>query len=138
MGGSTLWLASEKDPATFDGIVSEGAFATLSEAIPTWNAGRFPFGDVVLAPAATFAEKMSGIEVAKIRPVDGATKFHGRPCTILSCELDTLVPLSNAKKLAEASGAIVQIIPGSRHAEGYVSDPVAYERIVLNLVERVR
>ncbi len=138
MGGSTLWLASEKDPSTFDGIVSEGAFATLSEAIPTWNAGRFPFGDVVLAPAATFAEKMSGIEVAKIRPVDGAGVFRGRPAIVLSCEFDSLVPLSNAKKLAEAAGVDVQMIPGSKHAEGYVTDPAAYERIVMNLVEQVK
>lgn len=119
MGGSACWLASEKEPGLFGAIVTEDSFAVLDEAVHKWFSMLFPGGRVLFAPARWFANGMAGVDPSKVRPVEAADKWHGRPALVIHCKEDQLMDASHAARLAKAAGCELWTIPNAGHAEGY-------------------
>ncbi len=126
MGGAAVWLASAKDPAAFDGIVTEGAFARLGEVSDRWLDRALPLGHIWLAPVILFSRWMTGVNPSDINPVVAARTWRGRPALVIHASEDTLISRSNADDLAQAAGCSVYEVPGARHAQAYGVDPSAY------------
>lgn len=135
MGGAACWLASEKD-ASVDAVISEGAYADFESAMRGWLA-RIP-ASWLLGPAVWIATSKTGIDPKKIRPVDAAAKWHGRPALVIQAGDDQLMPLRHAQELSAASGAPLWVVPGASHAHASVQDLPGYIehlRQVVSLVE---
>ncbi len=133
LGGGATWLASEEDPHGLDGVVTDAAFAQFDEAMNRLFAYRLPFpgGALLLRPVVWFARAMSGIDPWAIRPVDAAARWHGRPALVIQGDEDQLVVPSNGRRLADAAGCPLWLVPGAGHAEDYLTDPKGYaERVV--------
>lgn len=116
MGGAAVWLASERG-AEFDAIVSDSAFAQFDEATENWFRSLFWGANVVLSPVRKIAQFKTGLDPASIRPIDAARHWKGKPSLILHGDRDRRIPLQDAKRLAEASGGNLWIVPNCGHAE---------------------
>jgi pimeloyl-ACP methyl ester carboxylesterase len=119
MGGAACWLASQREPAAFDAIVSESAFADLESVQRHWFSKLLPGGTIVLAPVTWFGRKIAGVDPAHVRPVEAAAKWKGRPALVIHAAQDRLMPREHAERLAAAAGCELWEIPGAGHAEGY-------------------
>jgi pimeloyl-ACP methyl ester carboxylesterase len=117
MGGAATWLASELVPDV-DGVVTEGAYARFDEAMTNWFERRFAGASKVFRPVVWFATYRSKLHPGDVRPIDAAAAWKGRPALVIQGELDTLIPMSHATRLAEASGAELWVVPGATHAQG--------------------
>lgn len=128
LGGGATWLASEEEPHALDGVVTDAAFAQFDEAMNRLLSYKLPFpgGAVICRPIVWIARAMSGIDPWSIRPVDAATKWHGRPALVIQGEADLLVLPSNGHRLAAAAGCPLWLVPGAGHAEDYLTDPKGY------------
>ena len=133
LGGASTWLAGERDPKALDGIVSDASFAQFDEAMNRLFAYRLPFpgGATLLHPVVWIAKAMSGIDPYKIRPVDSARKWRGRPALVIQGDQDQLVVPTNGTRLAEAAECELWLVPGANHAEDYSTAPQEYARRVV-------
>ena len=131
--GGAVWLASEEDPHGLDGVVTDAAFAQFDEAMNRLFSYRLPFpgGAALLTPVVWFARGMSGIDPYKIRPVDAAAKWRGRPALVIQGTADQLIVPSNGERLSEAAGCPIWRVEGANHAADYHTDPVGYARRVV-------
>lgn len=120
MGGSACWLATAAHPELYDAVVTEGAFARLDETVDRWFGSRISGGAYVFRPVKWFAARMAGVDPLRVNPVEAAEKWKwkGKPALVVHCEDDTLMPRSNADRLAAASGAELWVIPKAEHAQG--------------------
>lgn len=119
MGGATVWLASEKDPAAFDAVVTDGAFANLNEAADSWLEHEFTGGKYVLKPVISIASLMSGVNPDEVRPEDAAARWKGKPTLIIHGGADDLIDRTHAERLVAASGGTLFEVPGAEHVKGY-------------------
>ena len=133
LGGGAAWLASEEDPKGLDGVVSDASFAQFDEAMNRLFAYRLPFpgGAVLLRPVVWFARAMSGIDPWAIRPIDAAAKWRGRPALVIQGDADGFIVPSNGRRLAEAAGCPLWLVPGADHAQDYLTDPKGYAARVI-------
>lgn len=136
MGGAAVWLASEKDD-TVSAVITEGCFASLDETIKRWFNHFFPGGHFFLAPVVLFARIISRINPKTVRPVDAAAKWKGRPALVIHGEEDTLMPESNARRLAGAARCDLWIVPEASHAQCKVIEPEEYALRLIALARRV-
>ncbi len=132
LGGAACWLASDLDPTVY-AVVSEGAFARLDEITDSYLDKICPGGHILFRPVAWIASALAGVEESDVSPERAARKWRGRPCLVIQGAGDTRIPLSHAKRLAEASGGPLWVVPGARHAGCLPTDPVGYARHVLDL-----
>lgn len=116
MGGAAAWIAGERRPELFDGIVSEGAFARLEPATRRWLDKTVPSGSTVLAPVRFLAERQAGIDPRRINPIESAPAWSGKPGVVIHAERDGLIPRSDAEALSKASGAEFWVVPHAHHA----------------------
>ena len=133
LGGGAVWLASEEDPKALDGVVSDASFAQFDEAMNRLFSYRLPFpgGAALLTPVVWIARAMSGIDPTKIRPVDAAAKWRGRPALVIQGDADELIVPSNGRRLADAAGCDLWLVPGANHAQDYSTAPAEYARRVV-------
>ena len=133
LGGAAMWLASEEEPETLDGVVSDASFAQFDEAMNRLFSYRLPFpgGATLLTPVVWFARGMSGIDPTKIRPIDAAAKWRGKPALVIQGDADQLIVPSNGRRLSEAAGCPLWLVPGANHAQDYLTDPEGYAKRVI-------
>ncbi len=137
LGGGATWLASEEEPKAFDGVISDASFAQFDEAMNRLFSYRLPFpgGATLLRPVVWFARAMSGIDPTKIRPVDAAAKWRGCPALVIQGDADEFIVPSNGRRLADAAGCPLWLVPGANHAEDYPTDPEGYARRVVGFAQ---
>ncbi len=138
MGGAACWLASEMDPSAFYAIATEDSFARLSEASDRWFDMLLPGGRYVFAPVRWFSTWLSGVDPAKVNPVEAARLWKGRPAIVLHCREDRLMASSHAERLAEAAGCPLIVIDGAGHSEGYWAAPELYLKALIDLAKEAR
>ena len=131
LGGSASWLATEKAPQLFDAIVTECAFARLTDVTNNWFDRRFPEGHIIFKPVIFFASKLSGVDPSRINPIEAAQKWRGKPALVIECGSDDLMKPSYEEDLAHASGAKLWVIPNAGHAQGCFAAPKEYEQKLL-------
>ena len=121
-------------------MVSDASFAQFYEAMDRLFSYKLPFpgGATILRPVVWFARAISGIDPAKIRPIDAAAKWRGRPALVIQGDADTFIVPSNGRRLAEAAGCPLWLVPGANHAEDYATDPKGYARRVVDFARDLR
>lgn len=118
LGGSASWLATEKAPTLFDGIVTEGAFTHLDDVSDNFFDRRLPGGHIIFRPVKYFASEMAGVDPSSVNPIEAAKKWKGKPALVIHCAEDNLMKPAYAQELATASGAELWTIPNAEHANG--------------------
>lgn len=136
MGGAAVWLASDRDPKAFDGIVTDGAFANLDEAADAYLDLKVPMGSKVLWPVRRIASLMSGINPSDIVPSDAASRWGKRPAAVIQGSDDKMIALSHAERLSQACKAKLVIFEGSGHAECYENNPKKYLETIAEVANK--
>jgi pimeloyl-ACP methyl ester carboxylesterase len=119
MGGAAILLACERNPAVFDAICAESAFASLPDATNAFLDRALPGGSVTFAPVRWIAERRSGLRSRDIQPIRGAIAIKGKPALIMHGTGDRLFPIQFSEEIAEAVGADLWRVPDARHAYCY-------------------
>lgn len=139
LGGGATWLASALEPEALDGVISDASFAQFDEAMNRLFSYKLPFpgGATLLHPVVWFARAMSGIDPYAIRPVDAAAKWRGRPALVIQGDADEFIVPSNGRRLADAAGCPLWLVPGANHAEDYPTAPEEYARRVVEFARKL-
>jgi len=138
MGGAAVLLAAERNPATFDAICAESAFASLSDATNAFLDRALPGGSVTFAPVRWIAERRSGLRSQDILPIRGARAMHGKPALVMHGTADRLFPMLFSEEIALALGTEVWCVPEARHAYCYDVATEEYLKRLLKLAEDAR
>lgn len=112
LGAASCWMASARRPELFRAIGSDGGFADLSDA------SRAFLGPAngILAPVIPIASMFSGVNPAKIRPVEAARAWRGQPALVIHGDADRLFPIRFSEELAAAAGVTLIVAKDGRHA----------------------
>ncbi len=136
MGGSTLLMATAKEPA-IRALVSDSAYADilpiLEREIP--KGGHLP--SMFTPGGLIVAQVLYGVDFYHIRPVDFIASIAPRPIFLIHGAKDDYIPPANMSTLAAAAVTVphanVQtwLVPGAKHAQPYLKEGKVYvERIV--------
>lgn len=118
MGGAACWLAVNNDPGIADAVITESAFARLSDAVDRWFSRSLPGGQFFLAPVAWIASGKAGINIPSVNPLEGAQRWHGKKSIIIHPIDDATVPYGQGEMLALAAGTEVRLVDAP-HSQGY-------------------
>ena len=131
MGGSTVLMEAARNPR-IQAAVLDSPYGNLPKllkvqlsrhsGLPAWfNPG------ILLAARWVF-----GVRTDDLIPTRFARSWGDRPLLVIHGESDTIVPVSQARELANAAGAccLTMTLPGVDHVKCYESDPEGYVRVV--------
>jgi uncharacterized protein len=132
MGAAVAILTAARMPE-IGAVVADSSFATLKDVVASgyrviWRVPAFPFVPVTL----WFAEKLVGVKVGAIRPLDAVASLSPRPLLIIHGTADRMVALKDAYLLYETAEEPKEIwtIPGADHVQARQLDPWGYtERV---------
>jgi pimeloyl-ACP methyl ester carboxylesterase len=70
-----------------------------------------------------------GTDPRETEPIRVVGLLEGTPLLLISGDVDTTVPLADARRLAEAAptGTTLWIVPGAEHGRAHTTDPAGYE-----------
>jgi uncharacterized protein len=130
MGGAAAIGAAAEIPAV-GAVATDAAFADVEPIIRrAWPvvSGLPAF---LWRPTRWMGRLMYGYDLGGSRPGDDLARLRDRPLLLIHGEADRLVPVENARLLAERHGdAAVRIVPGADHARSFFADPEAYGELV--------
>jgi pimeloyl-ACP methyl ester carboxylesterase len=115
MGGAAVWLAS--DHPRVDAVITEGAYGRLEPVTRYWFERKSKGGAIIFRPVIWMASWRIGKSPSAVNPVETAAKFK-KPALVIQCSGDNLIPMEQAKELAQVSGAEYWEIPDLKHAHG--------------------
>lgn len=138
MGAAIALRASVEEPR-LRAVVLEAPYPELTPTVAAWlRRWRLPG---FLAPWMLHrAARLAGVPLASPRPIDLATRLNV-PALILHGTRDTIAPLSDARRLADALAGPVQFVdvPDARHSDVFdVGGPPLAYRIAAFLDGAVR
>lgn len=136
LGGSIAWYASQD--YRVDGVFVESTFPNFSDAMDEYLNRKFGFFVYALKPAIWLAEHRSGVDPKARSAIAGAKAWRGKPCAVIQSDSDKLFPIKYGQEIADAAGVSLTVIKGAKHANCYGADPKTYERVVDELVDKVR
>ncbi len=131
MGGSTILMEAARNPSIQVAVIDSaygdlprllGRQLSLHSGLPSWfNPG------ILLAARLVF-----GVRTDDLVPIRFARSWGARPLLLIHGEQDSLVPLGQAQRIAEAAGGSCETVtwPGVEHAQAYRADPQAYAAMV--------
>ena len=82
MGGAATWIATGETTG-IDGVITDSAYARFDQAMNQFFDRKLPSGHIPFKPVIWIAEAMTGLRPEKVRPVDFAAKWKGRPALII-------------------------------------------------------
>lgn len=126
MGGAAVWLAS--DHPRVDAVITEGAYGRLEPVTRYWFERKTKGGAFLFRPVIWIASWRTGKQPSSVNPVETAAKFK-KPALVIQCGGDNLIPMEQAKELAQVSGAEFWEIPALKHACGQDVGPEYLEKI---------
>ena len=98
MGAVTMIRAAAQYPE-IEALVADSPFATLEDEMDL----RVPF-PIMRSLIRFFAERISGVTVASVRPLDDIALISPRPIFLIHGMGDGMVPLDSAQRLYAAAG----------------------------------
>ena len=137
MGGAATWIATG-ETTEIDGVITDSAYARFDQAMNQFFDRKLPGGHVIFKPVIWIAEAMTGLRPEKVRPVDYATHWKGRPALIIQGDADTLITPDHAQRLSEAAGCPLWTVHGAEHAQAYDTDRHGYVDHVVKFAEGLR
>lgn len=139
MGAVASVLAASKHPEWVEGLILDGAFRRLDEAMRGW----WPFlgGDKLgkfMRPSEAFAPAVLGFRPADIRIDDELRSLAGKPILLLYGGADPLIPEGSRLLMLEAAGerGALVVFDGATHGAGRLNQPKKFEEEVLEFLSR--
>ena len=128
MGAVAAIRAAAQD-RRIDAVVAVSPFASLRETMTYRLKGVRPLTDLI----AWWGERISGLCLDALRPVDIVGALSPRPVLIIQAEADKMVPQSSGKRLYEAAAEPKELwsVPGISHVGFRQEVPDAYKRRLL-------
>jgi pimeloyl-ACP methyl ester carboxylesterase len=137
MGGSTLLMEAAQNPRIQVAVIDSpyGSLPELLNAelpkhshLPRW------FNPGIL----TAARVAFGVRTDDLIPIRAARSWGQRPLLLIHGEADSIVPVSQARRLASAAGptCLAVTLPGVEHVQAYDANPVRYVAAVETFFSR--
>jgi pimeloyl-ACP methyl ester carboxylesterase len=127
MGASTVLMEAANNPDIQVAVI-DSPFGSLPEVLRTQLSkhSHLPrwFNPGVLAAARV----AYGVRTDDLIPIRSARRWGSRPLLLIHGEADSVVPVSQARRLAAAAGptCVALTIPGVEHVHAYRDDPQQY------------
>jgi pimeloyl-ACP methyl ester carboxylesterase len=127
MGASTLLLEAAQNPE-IQVVVMDSPYGDLPELLRSQLSrhSRLPnwFNPGILAAA----NWLFGVRTDELVPIKAATAWGDRPLLLIHGESDSIVPVRQARRIAEAAGTSCKTLtlPGVEHVQAYQTDPLGY------------
>jgi alpha-beta hydrolase superfamily lysophospholipase len=115
-------------------VLAVSPYATLQETI-AHRLRRVPF----LAPLVVWwGERLSGLKLSDMRPIDRVALLAPRPLLIMQAEADGMLPPDSGARLFQAASQPKELwsVPGVAHVDFRQAVPRAYQRRVLSFFQR--
>lgn len=128
MGGAATVLATEAMEVRPDALVLDSPYSSLIRANEGWwrtFAGKFwPF----LVPVWMFCWLMTRVDPRKVRIDHELSKMPEIPVLLMIGDCDVIVPLNEARKIADASeNCRMELFEGCQHSQARWFHPVEYD-----------
>ena len=127
MGASTILMEGEQNPDIRVAVV-DSAFGNLPELLDTQLTLHSHLPRVFNPGILFAAHRAYGVRTDDLIPIRSARRWGARPLLLIHGEDDTIVPVDQARALADAAGPSCRAVtlPGVRHVEAYRTDPGRY------------
>ncbi len=127
MGGSTLLMEAARNPQIHVAVIDSpyGDLPQLLKKQLSIHSGLPNWFNPGILLAARF---IYGVRTDDLIPIRSAHAWGERPLLLIHGESDTIVPVSQARALAEAAGSscLTMTLPGVDHVKAYDYDPEGY------------
>jgi uncharacterized protein len=131
LGGASV-LGAMADDVGIGAVVSDSAFGDVqAAAYSQWTRlTRTP--SALMWPGLYLAQRQTGVDIAKARPVDDLVRIGVRPVLLIHGDSDVLVPIEQNMLLAAANRSAQNwVVTGADHGGNYRYDPITYrDRVV--------
>jgi alpha-beta hydrolase superfamily lysophospholipase len=128
MGAVAAIQAAAVDPR-IEAIIAVSPFATLRDTVDR----RLGFARLLLPLAAWWGERLTGIKLDDVRPVDSIGALAPRAILIMHAEEDGFVARDSGARLYQAAGEpkMLWSVPGVAHVDFRQAMPEEYRRRVI-------
>jgi alpha-beta hydrolase superfamily lysophospholipase len=137
MGASTLIMEAARNP-NIQAAVLDSPYGSLPELLET-QLPRHSHLPKWFNPGIVAAAWLAfGVRTDDLVPIRSATRWGRRPLLLIHGEADSVVPVSQARRLARAAGPSCRAVtlPGVEHVQAYDSDPEHYIAAVDSFFDR--
>jgi dipeptidyl aminopeptidase/acylaminoacyl peptidase len=133
MGASTLLLEAAQNPGIKVAVI-DSPYGDLPELLKTQLSRHSHLPSWFNPGILTAANLIYGVRTDDLIPIKAASRWGDRPLLLIHGESDSIVPVKQAYRIAEAAGAscLTRTLPGVDHVQAYQVDPDGY----VNLIER--
>jgi len=133
MGAVAAIQAAAEDPR-IRAVVAVSPFATLREAVNHRLAHLRPLAPLII----WWGERMSGLRLDDLRPVDVVAALAPRPILIMQAGDDKMVPPESGQRLYKAAARPKELwsVPGVAHVDFRQAVPEAYQRRTIDFFKR--
>ncbi len=137
MGGAACVLAASEAPELVDGLILDGAFYSLEEAVQGW----WPFlvgkrAAIWFTPTIWIGPLIIGFKPKSVHLAGALRSLAGKPMLFMYGDSDPLIPRSSALAAHEAAGANAKLVwfEGATHGTSRMREPVRFANQVKNFL----
>jgi dipeptidyl aminopeptidase/acylaminoacyl peptidase len=127
MGASTLLMEAASNPDIQVAVI-DSPFGNLPEVLRTQLSRHSHLPSWFNPGVLTAARFAYGVRTDDLVPIRSARNWGSRPLLLIHGEADSIVPVSQARRLAAAAGpsCLSFTLPGVEHVHAYRDDPERY------------
>jgi len=127
MGGSTVLMEAARNPGIHT-VVLDSPYGDLPQLLKKQLSVHSGLPDWFNPGILLAARWIYGVRTDDLVPIRAAQFWGARPLLLIHGESDTIVPVSQARALAEAAGSacLTMTLPGVEHVQAYTQDPEQY------------
>ena len=130
MGAATSMFAAADDPGVA-AVVADSPFADFGVMIERQYRRLSHLPNCFLPGALALAHLATGVDLRRVRPLEAARALCGRPMLVIHSGGDRLVPVADARAIADSARADLWVTDTGGHLESYRADPEAYTKRVI-------
>ena len=137
MGASTLLMEAAHNPR-IQAAVIDSPYGSLPELLRTQLPKHSHLPSWFNPGILTAAHLAFGVRTDNLVPIRSAERWGRRPLLLIHGEADSIVPVSQARRLARAAGPTCRAVtlPGVEHVQAYQRDPARYVAAVDSFFNR--
>ncbi|MGC8638893.1 MAG: alpha/beta hydrolase [Isosphaeraceae bacterium] len=131
MGASTILLEAAQNPG-IQVAVMDSPYGDLPEVLRTQLSKHSHLPSWFNPGILSAARWVFGVRTDDLVPIRAARSWGNRPLLLIHGESDSIVPVSQAWRLASAAGAtcLTKTMPGVEHVGAYEADPQGYVGLI--------
>jgi dipeptidyl aminopeptidase/acylaminoacyl peptidase len=132
--GAVAALQATADDTRIRAVIAVSPFASMRDAVHHRLKGIQPLASLLV----WWGERMTGLDMEVLRPVDVVARIAPRPILIMQGEEDQLVPADSGQRLFAAALEPKELwsVPGVAHVDFRQAVPEAYQHKVIGFFER--